>query len=116
MLSFYRRKRWTERLELQLYVRFCPSRRSRQTLDDSMKDACDPAHPIESTSHPKPLEPDPSHQPGCSSLTSDIRLMPISVHCFILFFPSGMSALSVLQNFGARIVEGLRIEINKPGF
>ena len=81
-----------------------------------MKDACDPAHPIESTSYPEPLEPDPSHQSGCSSLTSDIWLMPISVHCFILFFPTGMSALSVLQNFGARIVQELRIKINKPGF
>lgn len=81
-----------------------------------MKDACDPAHPIESTSYPEPLEPDPSHQSGCSSLTSDIWLMPISVHCFILFFLTGMSALSVLQNFGARIVQGLRIKINKPGF
>ena len=81
-----------------------------------MKDACDPAHPIESTSYPEPLEPDPSHQSGCSSLTSDIWLMPISVHCFILFFPTGMSALTVLQNFGARIVQGLRIKINTPGF
>lgn len=80
-----------------------------QSPRDSIKGACDPAHAIKWTSYPKALEPEPSHQAGCSSLTSDILLMTVSAHCLILFFVSGMS---VLQNFGARRAEGLRIEIN----